>query len=1646
MNTRNTAKLRGRPVKRSSQTISEAMVKKITETVTETLSKRMNDMLSEFMSNQNAMEIDNSNVIPNNNSIEVQAEVHATNDEPEIEVRPHVTKVNLFSGLPKENAYDECVGPNRIRNPYPNYVYTKDLTKTDYKLIIKSRYDLWFDLLKAEMGRHQLLDIIDESVDCPASFSESEMKERISAARFLIINKIDEIYHNTVLNVEDPKVMLTMIMAQKRAEQNIGSAALRQTINTIRFKRETETVHEFNLKFDELIRRLGMIANAMSTEEIKDAYQNAMKFAFPTLETVIFSRGAVSYDELKLITAAMEASVKHHSSQEESSAMFVKSKQFHKGKSYKKKPYVRCYNCGGSGHKSGNCWNTRIKCYKCNKFEGHTAEFCPHSSQPYNQKYNTFKKYKFQNRGRKFQNGPYSKFQNLKYKYQGNQNNKKRPTVGEKLTSAVARMAISNESNSSLQPGNDKLFLVTWIVDSAASDHIVNERELFNNLNKESETRYIKSANNDEKSDILIDGVGELNLLFTSTEQTLFLNKVLYASKVSENLLSLKKLVEIGYQFYGDENELLVGKVNTNEILFSAQYKNNVWIVETKIFVNNYVNDLKKSKVTMLESEGVAYPVQTRSMVKKMKDSKNEVNETQPLKDNSANVNDINKTSDIDGIKPDLELLSDTDEIAELVKQSIKLGDESDDVRFKNLKENQGLFWHVRLGHPSLAYLQKLNKTYNLFKNVKFDESILNCDVCIRAKMTKLPYKDVRIKAEKPLYRIHTDIMGPIKPQSYPNKSSYIISFIDDYSRVSLTYCINKKSDATNCFKNFLITTRNELGENVPVRFLRCDNALEFIEGEFAQVCKDENITYDAVNPYTPEHNGVAERYNRKLAEKVRCLMFDSGLPKCLWHLAVAAATYLLNRTVNRSIDYKIPLQVFNPKLKLNLEHIRRFGCLAYAKLLTKPETKFSERAIRTVLVGYQKTGYILLHPNSGKLIRTKHVRFNEMKVYSDVFHKQNVIIKDDDNLNIDTTTWFLEKEGENTDQTNERVSNIQNGVEIKQNENYEKEHTAENKTKREIELKENNLKVICHHCRREQGEELKNNCHENEMEIENPIKIDLEKVLKECQNFKIKEQSDNGGENDSFIFCTLSQINDDPQTFSEATSRRDKREWLKAIEEELESMNKNKVWTLVPRSEPLENHKQIISSTWVFKRKLEGSGAIRHKARLVARGFQDNNYYEMSEIYAPVIGLPKIRAIFSIINKYNLEVKQCDVKTAFLNGTLETPVYMEIPDGLAQDENKVCRLEKALYGLRVSPRRWNIKFTETTKKLGLNNSVVDPCLFTWNEKGKIVFLVLYVDDILIVGNDETKMTQIQEKLEEEFELVDLGEPKNYLGFNIERDRQNNILKLGQQSYCETLLRRFGMDECKPVSTPMQTRSVLKKIEIESHQNETLKQCDKSIPYRAAIGGLRFLASNTRPDIEYAVNIVSRKQTNPTTHDWAQVKRVFRYLKGTKDIGLTFYSKKSDLALYSDASYKDCDITQRSTMGILIKLYGDTIFWVTKRQPRIAHSTCEAEYIALNAGYRELRANEGLVRAILNESLFPANAYCDNTATIKCTQMSGKAKLKHLIEKESHIIREAVEMNEIIVNWVESKNQVADILTKALPIQQFEYLREYILN
>lgn len=303
----------------------------------------------------------------------------------------------------------------------------------------------------------------------------------------------------------------------------------------------------------------------------------------------------------------------------------------------------------------------------------------------------------------------------------------------------------------------------------------------------------------------------------------------------------------------------------------------------------------------------------------------------------------------------------------------------------KNISE--AMLWHLRLGHASKQYLLALAKDNGKvmnFNEISKDTTIQNCKACLQANSVRLSFNKIRARASKPLQIIHADTMGPISPLSHPNKFKFVLVLIDDATRAALAFPMRSKTEVPEHLESFIRSMRNLIGSNEKFCYLRCDRGTEFVCQTVKDVLDKYGADWQLACPDTPQHNGVAERFNRTLENLVRVMMLDSGLPHSYWDLAVKTAVYTYNRTPHKSTDMKSPLSRILPNQSECVSQVKRFGCAAYIKIARNTETKFSPQAKLGFLVGYMSTGYTILVPKEGKLYDSKHVRFLEGLMYKD--------------------------------------------------------------------------------------------------------------------------------------------------------------------------------------------------------------------------------------------------------------------------------------------------------------------------------------------------------------------------------------------------------------------------------------------------------------------------------------------------------------------------------------------------------------------------------------------------------------------------------------------------------------------------------------
>jgi hypothetical protein len=501
-----------------------------------------------------------------------------------------------------------------------------------------------------------------------------------------------------------------------------------------------------------------------------------------------------------------------------------------------------------------------------------------------------------------------------------------------------------------------------------------------------------------------------------------------------------------------------------------------------------------------------------------------------------------------------------------------------------------------------------------------------------------------------------------------------------------------------------------------------------------------------------------------------------------------------------------------------------------------------------------------------------------------------------------------------------------------------------------------------------------------------------------------------------------------EPSSFEEANNDE---HWVKAMDEELDQIEKNDTWELVPRPK----NKNVIGTKWVFRNKLNEDGQVtRNKARLVCKGYTQIEGIDFEETFSPVSRMEAIRLILAYACSKRIKVYQMDVKSTFLNGELEEEVYIEQPEGflLSEKEDYVCRLKKALYGLKQAPRAWYSRLDRYLQQQGFRKGNADNNLYIKVDRDNILIIEVYVDDI-IFGSDDDRMSQkFSKDMQNEFEMYLLGELNFFLGLQIcQRDKG---IFISQTKYIREMLKKFGMEDCKPVSTPMQTSCKLRK-------DDESKDADQRL-YRSMIGSLLYVTTS-RPDVMQAVGQVVIFQATPKETHVMEVKRIFRYLKETKDFGL-WYPKGNELSLvaYTDADWEGSIDDRRSTSGANFYLGECLVSWLKKKQSSISLSTTEAEYIAATTCCTQVLWMKQTLQDIQVEYDEPILILCDNTSAISISKNPVMhSKMKHILIK-FHFLWEHVTEKNIKLEYIGTKEKIADIFTKPLPRESFEYLRQ----
>ena len=533
--------------------------------------------------------------------------------------------------------------------------------------------------------------------------------------------------------------------------------------------------------------------------------------------------------------------------------------------------------------------------------------------------------------------------------------------------------------------------------------------------------------------------------------------------------------------------------------------------------------------------------------------------------------------------------------------------------------------------------------------------------------------------------------------------------------------------------------------------------------------------------------------------------------------------------------------------------------------------------------------------------------------------------------------------------------------------------------------------------------------------------------------------QSDEEEETEGIERAMAAREELDPRTLEEARQSHDWPAWDAAVKIELDNLRAHDTYDLVE----LPDGANAIGSKIVFRRKRDAEGnVIQHKARIVAQGFTQIPGRDFDETFAPVARLSSIRTILALAARNDWDVIQMDVKSAYLNGSLDETIYMRQPPGSATpgQEHLVCKLKKTLYGLKQAGRGWYKTFYAAMTDLGFTRCAADHAVFRKRDGALALNVASNVDDLTIAGNREI-VSWFADAISKRFEMSKSGEISWILGIEIRRDRKNGTIAASQRSQIDAVVERYNMEGAKPVTTPLQPGERLTRDQAPTTPRQYEQM--RNVPYQEGVGSLMYLAQGTRPDIAFAVMKLAQQMQNPGPAHWEALKRVIRYLKHTRELWLVWGDTRDGLQGFSDADWGSSTDFRHSVSGYVFTLGSGAISWSAKKQNVVALSSTEAEYIALAHATKEAFWLRYMFSDLVDSDVlnYPVLINCDNRSAIALAKDNTyHPRTKH-IDIRFHFIREAVEDAKIKLAYCPTEDMPADLFTKALARPRLEHLQ-----
>jgi hypothetical protein len=842
-----------------------------------------------------------------------------------------------------------------------------------------------------------------------------------------------------------------------------------------------------------------------------------------------------------------------------------------------------------------------------------------------------------------------------------------------------------------------------------------------------------------------------------------------------------------------------------------------------------------------------------------------------------------------------------------------------------------------------------------------------------------------------------------------PQGQQYFLTLVDKHTGYTAVSILQSKNQTEHELPVMIAQLERQSGHKLGT--LRTDNGGEYMGASLQEYIRKQGIRHELTVPYSPQQNGAAERMNDTILTRVRCILHDTQAPKTLWPELVQTVTHIHNLLPTRKNDIT-PTEAFTG-IKPSAAHLRIIGSKAYAAVLpAHRNSKLTERAQMGRLVGYSQTrkAYRILVEGAGNIVESRDVIFNEADT---VFTQQPAEEDDWCPLNMLPTPANVP-----TDYLNLP------------------EQTQTDQMQPQTEQPTVSQPVTHQHDTRFQA----NRKAAAERVLLPPLRQKSQRTEQPQQQQQHQYNTrQSAAQQAAAAQPTAHSIHVTPDTYKQAMESTEKNFWYQAMNDEWQSMQQNGVLELTDLKD-IPKGQKVIPGRWVFTKKFTAEGELdKHKARYVAQGFRQVQGVDYKETYAPTSHRTTLRAFLAEVANGNMELRQLDVKTAFLQSELAEEVYVQPPPGF-EVPGSAYRIRKALYGLKQAPRAWHAKLKQVLESLGFAASRADQGLYILDGAEGKILLLTYVDDLLIAAKESAYLEQLIAKLMGSLDIRDLGDANLFLNMHITRDRQAGTLKLSQRKQIEELLEEYNMAQCTVAKTPLTAGVNLTKLPGDPDRLTG----SRLTKYQALLGSINYIAGNTRPDIAFAAGALSRALRAPTEGHWTAALHVLRYLRGTTDLGIVYgghTGTTEQLTCYHDADFA-ADTYQRKSLSAFVWQYnGGAISWKSTMQKLTAGSTTEAEYIAAGTALREGLWLQKLMLEITGAWL-PLTQYCDNKSAVDVIHKGiCENDTKH-ISLRYHFMHQHVALQALQLIWISTHEMVADCLTKQLGRDQANLLHQ----